>query len=33
MGQLNLPHGNLQLKKWKREKLKSKKNGYAQKYR
>jgi len=25
MGQLNLPHGNLQLKKWKREKLKSKK--------
>jgi len=25
MGQLNLPHGNQQLKKWKREKLKSKK--------
>jgi len=30
--QLNLPHGT-KLKKWKREKLKSKKPRYAQKYR
>jgi len=32
VNQLNLTHGTI-IKKWKREKLKSKKNGYAQKYR
>jgi len=33
MSQLNLPHGKSTAKKWKTGKLKSKKNGYAQKYR